>query len=484
MPQGLPQGALGPLLVPGSTEQRVALLLHLVDQECQHHQQREHVRQVLLAVPIVVLELLPRVLQVVERLVLDPPPRPAALHYPRHTGGGQPQVRHPGPLPLFPLGVALHIVQEVDPHLLIGLVEAHVMGEQVAVAGLRAGIDLLQRLDLVGLGPGGDLAEQVRVVPGLDAQDEMYPRRLQVADVWRVAAEGVFGHDDRQVGMVLAETLEPTPGGVALAVVLVLAVLTLDRLGRQGEDLREIRVNEGGPQQLVVVADCAVLVLPRQAMVAVDLLGREVFDPIQGNQLTTFQEDKLLQDLAALQRAEEVLEGGADLVRGHLVEDGPYLSIAGDGLEAEDRAEVVIQGATLESEQGGVLQAEQRQASHQGIGQSEGGAAPLLGQFLETTVGEGDQGIKVEVTTQTSLGGGLAHGSPSCYTRTRDGPRSLVYENRRYPDCFSGLSGTRRELLRGRPLGARWCGSCPIRGRPGPGGPGSPRRSRPGAVPA
>ena len=55
----------------------------------------------------------------------------------------------------------------------------------------------------------------------------------------------------------------------------------------------------------------------------------------------------------------------------------------------------------LEGEQGGVLEGEQGQAGHQGVGQREGRAAARLGEFVEGTPGQEDQGVEVEVTAQT-----------------------------------------------------------------------------------
>src|SRR5262249_33687858 len=78
LPHRLPQGALWPLLRPRGAEQGVALLLHLVDPKRQHHQQRHYHSQVLLSVTVVVLKMIALVLQGVERLVLDVPPRPRA----------------------------------------------------------------------------------------------------------------------------------------------------------------------------------------------------------------------------------------------------------------------------------------------------------------------------------------------------------------------------------------------------------------------
>ena len=74
-PQVVPQGTLASQLLPHRPEQSTAELLCLVHQEGQHHQHGEHHRQVLLAMAVVVLEVVPLVPQRVEGLVLDVPPR-------------------------------------------------------------------------------------------------------------------------------------------------------------------------------------------------------------------------------------------------------------------------------------------------------------------------------------------------------------------------------------------------------------------------
>ena len=69
----------------------------------------------------------------------------------------------------------------------------------------------------------------------------------------------------------------------------------------------------------------------------------------------------------------------------------------------------MIQGAALEGKQRGVLEAEEGQAGHQGVGQGEGGATPLLGQLVETAAGELDQGVKVEVSALPTGGNTAIH---------------------------------------------------------------------------
>jgi hypothetical protein len=246
------------------------------------------------------LEVIPLILQRVERLVLNVPPRPSAPRSLSKIPWRQVQVRHPGPLALLGLRVGFHTLQEVDAHLLIGFVQAQVFNEQVTAGRPCVGLNLPRHLDLIRPQPLVDLLKQVLVVSRLDPQDEMAPGRLQVADVRRVATQAILGDDDRQMRMVPAEAFEPAACGVAFTVILALAILALDGLRGQGDDLRKIRVDDDRPQQLVVVGNLAVSVRAAQAVVAVDLLGAEVFHAVQRHQVAAVEEDVLLQDLAAL----------------------------------------------------------------------------------------------------------------------------------------------------------------------------------------
>jgi len=138
----------------------------------------------------------------------------------------------------------------------------------------------------------------------------------------------------------------------------------------------------------MVVGRFAIAVMTRHALFAVNLLGMEVFDPVQGDQVTAFQVDIIVQDLAALRHAEEVFEQGSNLLRADRVEEGPHLRIAGNGVQAKDGAEIVILGSALESKQGTVLETEEGQTGHQGIAQRELATAPRIGHILETAAGK------------------------------------------------------------------------------------------------
>ena len=129
----------------------------------------------------------------------------------------------------------------------------------------RRRIDQGKDLHLASFVEGPQVLEQKRMVARLDADDVTHAGLGQVLQVRGVGAEGVFDDDDRQMGMLLAELFQPAAGGIALAVVLGMAVLLDDRLGCQRDDFLEVGMDQGGPQQLVGIGDSAVAMVLLQA---------------------------------------------------------------------------------------------------------------------------------------------------------------------------------------------------------------------------
>jgi CheY-like chemotaxis protein len=108
--------------------------------------------------------------------------------------------RPPG-RPRHPIGIDLHVHQQVDEHLLVAVVEGHTVQELPTATGSGLGILLLDPLDLIRLHTLAVLLEQVLVIAWFDPQDEVAACRQQVTDVRRVGTEGVLG---RMVNPALA----------------------------------------------------------------------------------------------------------------------------------------------------------------------------------------------------------------------------------------------------------------------------------------
>lgn len=108
------------------------------------------------------------------------------------------------------------------------------MDEQETTLDLCAGLTLLEHLSLPLPHTLIDLLEQSLVIPRFDPEKEVAMGVTQVANMRRVAAEGILGDDDGQVRMLAAETLQPTACGVAFAVVFALTILVLDGVQEPG----------------------------------------------------------------------------------------------------------------------------------------------------------------------------------------------------------------------------------------------------------
>ena len=67
----------------------------LVHQERQHHERGKHHREILRAMPVVVLKVIALIFQCIARLVFHVPARPTIPHEVIHVALAHPQVRHP-----------------------------------------------------------------------------------------------------------------------------------------------------------------------------------------------------------------------------------------------------------------------------------------------------------------------------------------------------------------------------------------------------
>src|SRR3954453_12997686 len=140
----------------------------------------------------------------------------------------------------------------------------------------RRGIDQGEGLDLTGLIAGTPVREEERVIARLDPDNEAGTGRAEVAQVGSVGGQSVLDDDDGELGMLLAKLFQPAAGGIALAVVLGLAVLLDDRLGGEREDFLEVGMDQGGSQQLMRIGEAAAAMVLHQAGGAMDLSGGEI----------------------------------------------------------------------------------------------------------------------------------------------------------------------------------------------------------------
>ena len=228
-PDLLPQIAFRTRLFPGRLKKPAAHLLNLVKQKGQHHQYGKNRREILLAEPVIMAEVVALILEGIEGLVFDLPAGPAGTHDGNGVFPGNGQIGHPTePGDLVTLA-DLPVFQKIDQQVRAGLIEGNLVEKaeimnffrfiRVRVFELRHFVLFLRQIDLL---------EEILVVTGLGAQNKAQIKALEVLYVRGVAAQAIFHHNDLEMGMLPAELLIKTAGRVTLAVVFNRSVLFRD----------------------------------------------------------------------------------------------------------------------------------------------------------------------------------------------------------------------------------------------------------------
>jgi hypothetical protein len=81
------------------------------------------------------------------------------------------------------------------------------------------------------------------------------------ANVRGIGTQTIFGDNQLEMRVILAQLGEEALGGIAFTVVFLLAILLDDGLGHQRNDLTPVGVQQDGTQHLVGIGDGAVSVV-------------------------------------------------------------------------------------------------------------------------------------------------------------------------------------------------------------------------------
>ena len=151
----LPEPFATALLFQHRLEQRRSELLDLVNQEGQHHQQNKDQRQILLAVTIVMFQMIALIFEGIEGLIFDFPAGASPAHQFADIEFGHGEVGDLTEVLGFVRG-DLPIFDEIDPQVLMGCVQGHLIDETKAVEGVfdllfidRGLTRLMRRLDII-----------------------------------------------------------------------------------------------------------------------------------------------------------------------------------------------------------------------------------------------------------------------------------------------------------------------------------------------
>src|SRR5215510_1137504 len=142
----------------------------LVHQKREHHDRGKHHREILRAMPIVVLKVIALIFQRIECLIFDLPPRPATAHQGIDVTWAHPHVGHPTEV-LHLLSPYFPVLKKMYPHVRMRLIEGQIIHKAEAMHETCSTIVPLIIRDASSLLGALDLLEQIAMITLFHPQD-------------------------------------------------------------------------------------------------------------------------------------------------------------------------------------------------------------------------------------------------------------------------------------------------------------------------
>ena len=379
-------------------------------------------------------------LERLEGLVLYLPPRPPRPHNFDHVIPRQLYVRYPGKCFGFGSDVlfvvrGIHVFRTLDTfqHIDFDIRVGEVEGQPVQKP--KAAFDpLLDPLPYGLLRPELprkpvllvelELPEECPVLVGLHPQDvaEVFVRKH--ADKGGVRKERVPEERRPELRMLRPEFFRPPPCRLEFAVLLGAPVPVRYGFGAQGDDLRQPRVDDARPEELVVVGRCPRTVLLFYAVVALHPARGKVPRPVQCDQVSPVEVPEPLEGVAPLECGENLFEGGPDAPGADGVEDGAHLRIGCRGIYGEEVPQApplrrIRPDALFERQEGGFLEGKHGEPRHKGIRHGYFDVPETFAVLLdppETVLYQGVEVVGVKIFSMHGVPpdfGGLCHFLPT-----------------------------------------------------------------------
>ena len=113
---------------------------------------------------------------------------------------------------------------------------------------------------------------------------------MQRLDVGGIGTEAVFGDDELEMGVILAQLGDEAFGGIALTIIFLRAILFDNGFGHQRNDFTAIRMEKRRPQQLVIIGDRPIAMDLVQTRGTVNRLRGKIPRAIEGHKIMVRQE--------------------------------------------------------------------------------------------------------------------------------------------------------------------------------------------------
>lgn len=195
----------------------------------------------LLAESKIMAKLVALILQGVECLILDLPPRAGTTHELENIVGGNIKVCNPAEMEVsFLLGVILPIFDKGDLEVLVALVERCVINDPKTVRYLAVFVFEHELDNLVVLCCLVNMLKKKFVITLFHAQNIVHVMLLQVFDMRGIRGQGILVDDKLQVRMILAQFAQHSADGIAFAVHFGGTILLSDNFRAQRNNLLEM----------------------------------------------------------------------------------------------------------------------------------------------------------------------------------------------------------------------------------------------------
>ena len=129
----------------------------------------------------------------------------------------------------------------------------------------------MPKVSVVGIG----------VIAFFDSKDIVTPVIVEGLDVGGVGTQTVFGDNELEMGVILAQLDNEALGGIALTVIFLRAILFDNRLGHERNDCTAVWMENRRAQQLVIIRDRTVALDLVQARGTVNRLGGKIPRAVQ-----------------------------------------------------------------------------------------------------------------------------------------------------------------------------------------------------------
>src|SRR2546428_7658312 len=245
------------------------------------------------------------------------------------------KVRYPAKI-LHLVLTHLPVLDEVDSYIGARFIERHVIDKPKAMYNPCGTVVPLIMTHPPGLLSRLHLREQIAMITLFDPEDIVAAVIMQGFDVRGIGTEPIFGDDEPQMRVIVAQLGNEAFGRIALTIMLLAAVVFDNRFGHQRNHCTPVRMNECGPQQLMRRGDRTVAVVLFETRLTMNGFGGKRPGAIKGKHITALEKYHLFKRCAALQLPQDAFAQRPQGLGGNGIKHLSHVGVARGALNAVD----------------------------------------------------------------------------------------------------------------------------------------------------